>query len=38
MKGMVALQLKQPKPYKCLVFDRYDSETSINSWNETAVK
>ena len=29
MKGLAALQLKQPKLYKCLVFDRYDSEMSI---------
>ena len=29
MKCMAALQLKQPKFYKCLVFDRYDSEISI---------
>ena len=29
MKDMAALQLKQPKFYKCMVFDRYDSEISI---------
>ena len=29
MKGMAAVQLNQPKFYKCLVFDRYESDISI---------